>query len=275
MMRFSQFAWIGLGSLLALPTFSQDARKTAGAGLEGAIADTVGVLQELGGLQQSIDKGEKTSLGRLLELTEPPILDAPARDRVLAELRVAVSALQMEVDQGRSGSPTASPWENGRSPGTAPLNMLALGRLPPASLPGTEIVDASMDPARSVATVEPGPGTAQGPRTSPRTADGAVRSLEPEGYSADLLRQARLSILADRSAEALGLLDRASPSTQTTYWRARAFEALGESERAIEAYRLVTADSKEPALAARATQDLAFLEWKRDFEARRAGKAPR
>jgi hypothetical protein len=269
MMRFSQLTWIGLGALLVLPTFSQDARKGSNAGLEGAISQTVGVLQELGGLQQSIEKGNRSSLARLLELTEPPILDAPARDRALAELRIAVSALQMDVDSSRTGTSHASAWEEGRAPGTAPLNLLALGRLPGASTQGLVPADGASDPTRENAIESTGTKAVE-PRA--RANDIATRSLEPAGYSADLLRQVRLSILAGHADTALTLLDGAGASSEASYWRARALESLGEIQRAIDAYRLVTEDTKAPELAARAAQDLAFLEWKRDFDARRARK---
>jgi hypothetical protein len=267
MMRFAQLSWIGLGALLVLPTFSQDARKSSKAGLEGAISQTVGVLQELGGLQQSIEKGEPKSLARLLELTEPPILDAPTRDRVLAELRIAVSALQMDVDMNRTGTSRSSPWEEGHAPGTAPLDLLALGHVPGAPVQGVETAGGPTDPASAAPTEQASAKTA-----NPRATESVTRSLEPEGYSADILRQVRLSILAGHADEALVLLDRAGTSTEASYWRARALEAQGDVQRAIDAYRLVTEDTKAPELAARAAQDLAFLEWKRDFDARRARK---
>ncbi len=270
MMRFSQLTWVGLGVLLVLPAFSRQDHAGRRAGLESAIRETVDVLGELGGLQQSLQQGDTRSVGRLRELTESPILDAPTRDRMLAELRVAVSALQMQVDTGGQDGSRATPWEPGRTPGTTPLNLGALGRVPTGEIAGASeaLTPGELPRAGGAARTN---AKANGVRPP---AGGAV-SREPVGYSADPLRQARLAILADRPADALTLLENAGEASEIVYWRARAFEELGQIEAAIEAYRKVAEDQFATELATRAAQDLAFLEWKRDLDARRASREAR
>jgi hypothetical protein len=101
----------------------------------------------------------------------------------------------------------------------------------------------------------------------------ATRAFEPGGYSADLMRQARLLLLTERPADALVTLERAGESTEVHYWRARTLEKLGQTGAAVDLYRSVAATGDQPELAERAKQDLAFLEWKIDIAARKDGKS--
>jgi hypothetical protein len=172
-----------------------------------------------------------------------------------------VSALQMEVDTTGQDGAHASAWERGGTPGTTPLDLGTLGRVPPATLAGSSTLE------------EPRAGT-----TASERAHAPVRELvsrEPVGYSADPLRHARLAILANRPADALSILENAGESSEIVYWRGRAFEDLGQVEAAIEAYGKVGEDQAATELAARAAQDLAFLQWKRDLDTRRASREAR
>jgi hypothetical protein len=187
--------------------------------------------------------------------------------------------MQMQVDSVSAPHPLARPWSGGTSPGTAPLDLGALGSV--------------LSPTAPAATGARGPGqtgtqgTNNGYIDRPGLKQGASgqiaqaeqgketrnkKGLEGEGFSADSVRQARLLILAERPLEALDLLKRAPDGAEVKYWRARSLEKLGRLDEAISTYREVTSDATAGPLALRAGQDVEFLEWKRDFESRRANQ---
>ena len=273
MMKFTPAMTVGLAALFVVPIVGAQEKDGEG-GLRAAIADTAQVLRELAGLSEALERGEVEAIDPLLAYSEPAILDAPGRDQLLAGLREEVSAMQMQVDAAQAPHPLAKPWTGGSSPGTGPLNLRIVG---PQAPPGPLTQTSDSEPAVEAQGVTP----AETPR-------GDKRRLEGSGFTADALRHARLLILAERPGEALEILDRAPAGIEVTYWRARCLEELGSLDEAISAYREVaahpgaagsTADSAgDPGsdsfgvLAQRALQDVEFLEWKRDFESRRASR---
>lgn len=271
MMKYSQALWTGLAVVLVLPAFSQeDGEKPAG--LQQALQDTLSVLNELGGLQHSLEKGDTRSIGRLLELTESPIFDAPARDQRLTELRNVVSDLQMRVDTTASSTPHSTPWSPGSPPGTSEFNIQALGRLAtPSSVTKPSPASGATPPLTSL---EQPHTSLTGSSPTSNVADQSS-APEPIGYSADVMRQARLLIRSAHYAEALTLLEHTTPSAEVQYLRARASEQLGQVDTAIALYQEVSTSNASPEFAARAQQDLSFLQWKRDMQAISTKKSER
>ena len=274
MMKFTPAITVGLAALLVVPIVGAQGEKSEG-GLKAAIADTAQVLSRLAGLSEALTNGDLGAVEPLLEFSEPAILDAPARDQLLAQLRQEVSAMQMQVDSAQAPHPLAKPWTGGSSPGTGPLNLRIVGPKAPAG--------------PLAQTSEPQPEVEEQGTVSnaPR---GNTKRLEGSGFTADAVRHARLLILAERPGEALQILERAPAGIENSYWRARCLEELGSLDEAISAYREVAAhpsaaDSAQDSagssgersdsfgmLAQRALQDVEFLEWKRDFESRRASR---
>ena len=108
-----------------------------------------------------------------------------------------------------------------------------------------------------------------------RASDAAPRetpaiSPEGEGYSADPLRHAIACYRAGRFAEVLGLIGPDERDLEALYWRARALAQLERVDEALETLGRVIERGKDAGVVERARTELEFLEWKREFERRRA-----
>lgn len=116
--------------------------------------------------------------------------------------------------------------------------------------------------------------------SSRRRGDEAI-ALEGENYVADPMRLGRLLVRAHRPAEAVEILERHPDVVGAQYWLARAYQDLDRSQEALLIYRALIAtaesstDKTTGTYARYAAQDLEFLEFKLNLEARRAKRSSR
>jgi hypothetical protein len=258
MMRFQPAIASLLGGVLLLGVAGDGEIRT----LEDALSATSRALEVLHDLAGRLERDPQGSIGLLLSATEPPALEERARDERLESLRDEVNLLQMELD--------------------AADEPLALAAPPPAALPagdGVGGLTTGLDETlrRLLAQdLEHAPLRPSEARTSgtPAVEERPV-SPEGEGYSADPLHHAIACHRAGRFEEALALLPADSADPEMLYWRGRTLEKLERLDEAIETLGRVASRADLGSLAERARTDLEFLEWKRDFLARRHGEEQR
>ena len=267
MMRHQSSLALGLAALFVLPASLPGAQEPMD--LEARREATVAALEHLGGIERRIQAGDQDLQGELLLATEPSIPDARQRDEALTLLRGEVALLQQRWDElSSSGSPL--------TPGTRPLPAPTDGGAP-AHLPMHVGLRPSMH-AQIREQLQTGADHPQGPT-------GALRDYEGrDGYSADLMRQGRLLVRAERWSEALEALEPSRDEAEVRYWIARCYGGLGRTGEAIELLQdLVQAgqpDEETEAEASAAAQDLArraaydlrFLELRRELADRRRTK---
>jgi tetratricopeptide (TPR) repeat protein len=254
-----------LAAVLVVPAVTLETQHPQS--LEENLLRTVRALESLAGVQEAVQSGAPEAIEMVLEWTEPAIAgDEPLdqeqdqgqnqeQERLLVALRDEVNRLQSEYDLTQ---PSA-----GEIPAIEGIDYPEPDRSRP--LPPTTGLD---DDARKVlARIQPPSATPIG--TTPETVRDASEegrlSFEPEGYTADSLRLARVLYKQARYQEALELLA-GEEGAESFYWRARCFERLGRHDEALKTYREVSALPTAGSLAQRAQEDSEFLQWRLSFE---------
>ena len=261
MMRFTLAKSVALAGLLVVPAITS--QSGPGGGVAKALGDTVAALEELAGLRSRVASGDASAVEDILAATEPAILGPRVRDEFLVTLREEVSGLRMLADELALDPTVGTTRPDGPAPDSSGKPEL-LGPPPDraAGVPTVGIDDSIRQAIRSY----PMPLTELSPRA---TLEPGVRALEPEGFTADVVRQGRLFYRAERYAEALTVLE-ASDDPDAAYWLARCLERLDRTDEAIEALQALIADERASTLADRARRDLDFLTWKRNFQERKS-----
>lgn len=260
MMRFTITKSIGLAGLLVVPAVTS--QSGPGGGVAKALGDTVAALEELAGLSGRIASGDASVVEDVLAATEPPILGPRERDEFLVTLREEVNGLRMVADEFAFDLSVGTARPNAGSPGLGGTAELQGPDRGGDSIPTVGIDDTVRQAIRSY----PMPLTELSPRA---TVVPGTRVLEPEGFTADIVRQGRLFFRAERYAEAFTVLEK-SDDPDAAYWLARCLERMGRTDEAIEALQALIADERASTLANRAGRDLDFLTWKRDFQERKS-----
>ena len=253
-----------LACVLVLPAVTIEPRQ--GESIPQALMRTVRALEHLAGLEQEIAQPNAGTgaIATVLEWTEPPMLAAEEREQLLVELRGEVNRLQGEYDLVEPGAaPDTEP-----STGAHVLPDPDEPGVPPAPTTG---LDESM--RRVLAAIqEPTPHATTAPVPPAPHARERV-SFEPEGYTADALRLARVRYRQGRWQEAVELLAKEADA-EAVYLRGRAFERLERPAEALADYRAVMAMPDAGTLAERAREDSEFLEWRQTFTRKLAGAKP-
>ena len=268
MMRFTFAKSVVFAGLLVVPAVTSQSGPDAG--VAKALSDTVAALEELAGLRGRVASGDASAVEDVLAATEPPILGPRVRDEFLVTLREEVNGLRMLAEE-LALDPTAGAGgaraDTGASDATPPVSPS-----PPPDHRGAPIATVGIDDAiRAAIRGYPMPLAQLSPRA---TIVPGVRDLEPEGFTADVVRQGRLFFMAGRYAEAFTVLE-TSDDPEAAYWLARCLERLERIDEALEAFRALIADERASTLADRARRDLDFLTWKRDFMERKARRSRR
>lgn len=257
------FTNAAIGALLVVPAVTLQG--PAAGSLEESLRRTLGALQALAGIEERLGQGDARAVEALLASTEPPLADVEAGDAQLVDLRDEVAALERELDLLHVGFPghgSGVPAHDQASPATdAPVPVAPTTGLDEA----TRRLLFGAERAGPSGPTTPAPGATR----AASAAGGARHSFEGEGYSADPLRLARAYYKKDRWLEALALLEGRSGPAEG-YWRARCLEKLDRDAEAIAAYEQVIADPAGGWEAQRAREDLEFLRWRLEFEAKRA-----
>jgi tetratricopeptide (TPR) repeat protein len=249
----------GLATLLVTPALLNPDDMLA---LETTLERTQHALIVLSGIKESVERGVPGAIELAAAATEPPILDAPARDERLFALRSEVNLLQAELD-GIDGKTLAG--------GAAAL----AGTVPIAGVPGenegepplfTGLDDAARRALALLPSAEPSAATgarasASGSAPQPRT-----RTPEHPGYSADPLLQARACFKAERFDDALKLLRSLPEGSEPLWWAGRTLDRLGRLDEAVKTFRKLLERFPDSAEAPRARTELEFLEWKLEFD---------
>lgn len=234
--------------------------------LEESLRRTVVALEALAGLGERIESGERGAVEELLQSTEPALVEEQAPGQGIARLRGEVAALEIELDGLHAAMPGALPGHTGMRP---PAEGVAL--IPPT----TGLDDAARRRLGAGATLAEtptyGPAGTQPTEAAaePRPGTTTKRSFEEPGYSADALRLAQAYYRKGNWEDAFALLDGRAASPEEAYWRARCLDKLGRFPEAVAAYEGLVADPDGGTHAQRAREDLEFLRWRRQFEARR------
>lgn len=267
MMKFGYLFALGATGVFALP---QLGGQGAPQSVEQALEQTIATLEALGELRADIEAGAPDAVERIRRATEAPALEPRERDELLVRLRGEVAELHAQVDAGdrqpvgRALRPYVDPRPKPDDEQGA--ETLATVNAPSAAMPTVGLDD---ELRRTIASL---PIPLEKVSATASRDPGLARTLEPEGYSADVLRQGRLFFRAGRYVEAMTLLERISQrSPEARYLLARSLERLGQQEEALAAYRELAELTDDPATARRARHDLEFLAWKRDFLQKRQG----
>ena len=236
--------------------------------LAEALQRTLAALDGLAQLELRVNAREPGAVEAVLAATEPALAPELRDDATLIALRGEVAALEAALDEVHSGAATHVPGHVGAAP------IEGLEHLPPP----VPTVGLDEGTRRLLGDLQPGAAIGAAPATTsagtPASAPGKrARRFEPEGYTADALRLAKAYYKQGRWSDALALLNGNEATSAETYWRARCLEKLGRDDEAVRAYEAVVADPDAGEDAARARQDLEFLRWRLDFEARRAQAA--
>lgn len=254
-MMKATYAIAALGaSALAVPTFAPQGGEES---LQVALQRTVHTLEQLADLEQRFTAAPRAVLPEVVAATEAPLPPGPERDERLNALRADLGRLQTELDLAERALPdTAGAAAGGHE------HRYAQGRdAGPGGVATTGLAEGELQAlakARPTAAREP---VAQ---TAPERV-----SLEPEGFSADVVGEGRALVRAGRFEEALErLADAPTDEAAATYWTGRALEKLGRIDEALEAYGKVVVLDPESFEGKRAQEDIEFLEWKRSFEKR-------
>lgn len=262
MMRFSVAKTVVVAGLLVVPAVTTQSGPDAG--VAKALSDTVAALEKLAGLQDRVASGDANVVEDVIAATEPPILGPRKRDEFLVALREEVNGLRMIAEE-LPPAPVAGAAPP--KPGSGDVPTVDLQGPPPESGAPVPTVGLDDDLRRAIERY-PLPLAELSPRAK---REPGVRTLEPVGFTADVVRQGRLFYRAERYAEAFTVLE-ASKDPEAAYWRARCLERLERTDEAIEALKALIADERAASLAERAGRDLEFLTWKRDFlNSRRRG----
>lgn len=96
--------------------------------------------------------------------------------------------------------------------------------------------------------------------------DSNLTAFEAAGFSADVVKQGEVLFRADRFAECVKVLERASDDPRARYWTARSLEHLDKTDDAIAIYTQIAAMKDAGWAGERARADLEFLAWKKSVE---------
>ncbi len=248
-MMKATYAIAALGaSALAVPTFAPQSGEET---LQMALQRTAHALEQLADMEQRFALAPTATLPEVVSATEPPLPAGPERDEKLNTLRTDLAKLQTDLDLAESRLPNPPPGRHAEkyAESRPTQNGVATTGL------DTETLSRLMD-VRPTVKREPA-----------STKTSARPSLEPEGFSADVVGEGRALVRAGRYEEALERLGQAeSDELVATYWTGRALEKLGRHDEAIAAYEQVILMDPEAFEGKRAKEDIEFLEWKRSFE---------
>ena len=257
-----------LAAVLVVPAVTLETQHPQG--LEENLLRTVRALESLAGIQEVVQSGAPQAIEMVIEWTETPITGAtpqdPEPEQLLVALRDEVNRLQSELDLTQPSAGEMSALEDIDYPE------------PDRSRPLPPTTGLDDDTRKVLAKIQPPRAIPLG--TTAETARGAAEdrplALEPEGYTADALRLARVHYKQARFAEALQILA-GEKGPESTYWRARCLERLARHEEALEAYGEVSAQPEAGSLAQRAKEDSEFLQWRLSFEKQhpKQGQQPR
>ena len=263
--RSGLFVPAALAALFVVPAVAlQDA--PAGS-LAESLRRTVLALETLTGLGERIELGEREAVGQVLQATEPALDQEQEPGPLLAQLRGEVAALEIELDALHAATPEAAAGHTGARPTDA-------GRTPLPPTTGLDDEARALLGALSPGSSSPAPGLPVRPGDGEPAAPGAGRgaaarrSFEESGYAADALRLARAYYRKGRWDEARALLEGRTADPESAYWHARCLDKLGRFDEAVGAYEALVADPQGGEHAQRAREDLEFLRWRREFEAR-------
>jgi len=257
-----------LAAVLVVPAVTLETQHPQS--LEENLLRTVRALESLAGIEEVVQSGAPEAIELVLEWTEPPIAgaqpEAQEQELLLVALRDDVSRLQSEFDLTQ---PSAA-----ELPVIEGIDYPEPDRSRP--LPPTTGLDDNT--RKLLAKIQPPRATAAGTATEVTrgASDEGPLAFEPEGYTADALRLARVHYKQARFAEALEILA-AEKGAESTYWRARCLERLGRHQEALKAYGAVIALPDAGSFAQRAQEDSEFLQWRLSFEKQHQtkGKQPR
>jgi len=262
MMKFQYLASLLGGGMMIIPAVALRGQDGPG-GIVAALSQTVTALEELTGIKSQIESGDRSAVQRILQATEMPVLAARERDERLFDLRGELSALQMMLDELRSGAGTGASTRV-----SAPVAVAAQGAtpMPPTPMPraiGT--TGLSEDLRASIARR----GRGEPERIELPSAETVER--EGPGFSADAKRQGKLLVRSGRYLEAIRVLMPIEGDAEAKYWIARSFQKLDRDQEARELLRSLVEDEAAGIYASRAKHDLAFLQAKAQLESRRRG----
>ena len=261
--RSGLFVPAALAAIFVVPAVAWQEGSTAS--LQEALQRTVAALEALAGLGERIAGGDRQAVPQLLAATEPALGEEPSPGEALTQLRGEVAALEIELDGLHAAMPGATPGHTGARLPSEQDSVLPLT---------TGLDDATRallaDPPPVAAESGPlGPSLQDPPaQTGPGRAS-TKRSFEEPGYAADPFRLARAYYRQGQWEQALALLAEPSANPEEAYWRARCLDKLGRFDEAVAAYEALAADPGGGTHAQRAREDLEFLRWRRQFEARR------
>ena len=253
-----------LSALAMLPLVRQDGDRVL---LESAYSDIVGSLDVMHRIEAQVADDPEGARALLLDVTEPQAMPAAELDARLDELRREVSLLRMELDarQDEDGivhpDPKVPPGLTVRAPRsgsrTAGLSDDLRNTLR-TRLETTSPIEAPSGHASSGHAMEP----AQAKPGLPAARN--TRRLEPNGYSADPIGQARASFYAKRYGDALTLLEGRN-DLQARYMRSRCLTQLDRFEEAIAILSDILVTNPESYEGRRAAVDIEFARWKQEF----------
>ncbi|MBK7878560.1 MAG: hypothetical protein IPJ77_23125 [Planctomycetes bacterium] len=248
-MRFSSAIAMGLGLIVVLPALSGAQQQQD---LEHALSQTVRALAVLSGIEKDLPARPADQAVELARsATEPAIGDERSRDEELQLLRKDVGRLQMTWDELARGTSDGSA---AATPTPAPGE--------PTALPSVTITTGMSETLRAQLSGETLVPFARRNPTSPLQGTPAAPVRDA---AADALRQGQALLRANKPKDALIVLRAVESDVRAKYWMARALEKLERYEEALDLYRAVAQAPDAGYLAARATNDADFLEWKRDF----------
>lgn len=112
------------------------------------------------------------------------------------------------------------------------------------------------------------PGTTSDGQATEAPQTTETKPGEPNGYSADPLRQAQACYRAGRYSQGSKILATVEQTPTVKYWRARLYVKSNRISEAITLFQEVEADDQAGNLATQAKREREFAEWRLDFEER-------
>lgn len=244
MMRFHTVSSLVLAGCLGIPALAsrQDGVLSS---LEAALASTESAIAEITGLREKLLLEQPAALERIQEITEGPL--SPNSDTVnhIIVIQQEIDALQRSLSEPLAGT---GPLQGIRSKVSQGIDTVTKRSAANAARPkaGPDPVDA--------------PPEVHGLRRNERTV-----ALEKEGYSLDDVRRGKLMVRAGRSTEAIAVLQD-STSSEGQYWLGRAWQDLGDLQRALEIYTALEANEEAGIFQRWAAQDRSLLELRQQIK---------
>lgn len=255
MMKFHYLISLGIAATLVVPAVSLQGG--SGGGLQRALEDTLRALENLTDTRGRLEAGDPNAVTTVIAVTEAPRLEPQVRDATLTQLRTEVAGLQQRLDELQNSERSGTGI--GLQPellGSTPLVSSSIPTLGPREHTG-------LSSAQREALGGIHPPNAGG--TIPHSPLLTRKRFEPEGFSANAIRQGQAYYRAGRYAEGLKLLESSSDDPKALYWSGRCLEKLGLFERALSTYNTVVDFPDAGDLAERAKRDVEFLEWRIKF----------